>query len=201
MKKCKICGHLQSKTNFHKAKTAKDGLDNRCKECSKAIRNKYYKDNKTLIKKYRKDNPWIAIYSAMKSRCLNKNNKAYKNYGGRGVKLLITQKEVKSLWERDKATTLKNPTIDRKDNNGNYSLLNCRFITQKENNQNNRNSKVWILFGKTYNSLSEACKGTEFSQGKVLRWCNNQKNGCFSAKKYSNNTIDEMKELNVGGKN
>lgn len=68
-----------------------------------------------------------------KQRCLNKNNAFYKNYGGRGIKLKMNEKDFKYLWLRDKAYLMKTPSIDRIDNNGNYELSNCRYIEHIEN--------------------------------------------------------------------
>lgn len=84
-------------------------------------------------KKYRINHPWISCFIAAKSRCQNKKSKNYYGYGGRGIRILITLEEIKSLWFRDKAYNLKIPSIDRIDNDGNYELSNCRFIEQSEN--------------------------------------------------------------------
>lgn len=40
-------------------------------------------------------------------------------------------------------------TIDRIDNNWNYSKENCRWITLKENNRNKRNNRIYTYKGKT----------------------------------------------------
>jgi len=111
--------------------------------------------------------PWLKHYYALRSRCNNKNNIGYKNYGGRGIRPLITKNEIKSLWFRDKAYLMSSPTIDRIDNDGNYKLSNCRFI-EKGQNSAERNTRILskpILqynlqgaFIKEWNSLSIACK-------------------------------------------
>ncbi len=74
-----------------------------------------------------KDN-WKKTISGIKSRCTNKNSPSYPRYGGRGIKCLITESELKTLWIRDKANNLKRPSIDRIDNDGDYIFNNCRFI-------------------------------------------------------------------------
>lgn len=80
------------------------------------------------------------VYSAMRARCENKNNVAYKNYGGRGI-------SVCEEWQMDRNNfftwALNNGWVhglhlDRRDNDGGYSPDNCRFITQTENNRNKK---------------------------------------------------------------
>jgi len=80
------------------------------------------------------------VWRAMKARCYNSNNKKYEYYGGRGI---IVCKEwlvdfmnfyswaIKNGWE-------KGLQIDRKENDGNYEPENCRFVTSKSNNNNQR---------------------------------------------------------------
>jgi hypothetical protein len=79
-------------------------------------------------KTWRKEHPWYNHYSHTNQRCNNPNNIKFKNYGGRGIKFLMTVEDFKFLWFRDKAWLLNRPSIDREDNDGNYILDNCRFI-------------------------------------------------------------------------
>lgn len=99
---------------------------------------RYRKENKQFLleraKKYYIKFPWIRTLKNIKDRCNNINNKDYKNYGGRGIKCLIASEELKKLWFRDKAYLLKVPSIDREDNNGNYTFENCQYIEMIENN-------------------------------------------------------------------
>jgi len=74
----------------------------------------------------------ISFYEARK-RCTNVKRNSYKNYGGRGIKFLLIRKEVRALWFRDKAYLMKHPSIDRRDNDGDYIYSNCRFIEFSEN--------------------------------------------------------------------
>jgi hypothetical protein len=66
-------------------------------------------------------------------RCNNPKCKDYPNYGGRGIKALITKEEIKILWFRDKAYNMNNPTIDKIDNDGNYTFDNCQWLENKDN--------------------------------------------------------------------
>lgn len=86
---------------------------------------------KNKIRKARE--PWKFIFIDIKRRCTNIKRKDYKYYGGKGIKCLITSQEIKELWFRDKAYLMKQPSIDRKDNNGHYEFNNCRFIEMSKN--------------------------------------------------------------------
>lgn len=79
--------------------------------------------------------PWKRVLTNIKTRCNNKNATQYKYYGGKGIKCLITEEEIKELWFRDKAYLMKNPSIDRENSNLNYTFNNCRFIEININTQ------------------------------------------------------------------
>lgn len=76
---------------------------------------------------------WKSILHSIKQRCNNSNNKAYKWYGGRGIKCRITEEEIKKLMIRDNYWSLKRPSIDRINTNGDYTYDNCRFIEMSLN--------------------------------------------------------------------
>ena len=78
------------------------------------------------------------IWRSMKSRCLNPKHKAYKYYGGKGIKIY---NEWKNDYVAFKSWALTNRyqddlTIDRINNDGNYCPENCRWIPKSENSRN-----------------------------------------------------------------
>jgi hypothetical protein len=130
-KKCIKCNKLKNLSDFSFRNDSKK-YRNECKDCQNTFLKNYRKQNRSvLIQKQRETRakyPWKTTFACVKDRCNNSNYKKYYRYGGRGIKCLITEEEVKELWFRDKAYEMKQPSIDRIDNDGNYCFENCRFI-------------------------------------------------------------------------
>lgn len=95
------------------------------------------------------------IYKHMKDRCYNKNDKLYKNYGGRGVKICdewLGKNGFINWWEWAKLNGYSdNLTIERIDVNGNYCPKNCTWVTIKEQARNKTNTVYLTAFGETKN--------------------------------------------------
>lgn len=111
------------------------------------------------FRKRKTDNRMYSIWVKMKQRCYNENDKAYKDYGGRGI-------TVCEEWLHDFQAfydwSMKNGyrddlSIDRKDVNGNYCPENCRWATIKEQVNNTRRNIILEYNGKkqTLSQLSE----------------------------------------------
>jgi hypothetical protein len=87
----------------------------------------------------------------MKQRCLNKNFKKYCDYGGRGID--ICDEWLKFINFNDWAINNgyeETLTIDRKDNLGNYTPENCRWITNFEQHSNTRKTVRLTYNGETH---------------------------------------------------
>lgn len=84
-------------------------------------------------------------WKSIRHRCLNENCSAWKNYGGRGIK--ICDEWINSFEAFYKhigdPPTLKH-SVDRIDNDGNYAPGNVRWATAKEQANNKRNSKKYL---------------------------------------------------------
>lgn len=92
-------------------------------------------------------NPLYGVWTEMKKRCYNPNQKTYGYYGGRGIKVCnewINNPIAFVNWSEANGYK-QGLTIDRINTNGNYEPNNCRWVTLKEN-QNNRRSNVIIEY-------------------------------------------------------
>lgn len=97
----------------------------------------------------KKDPEYMAWFD-MVDRCHNPKNRAYKDYGKRGISVF-------PCWRKDYMAFLlyvgKRPsarhTLDRKDNDGNYTPGNVRWATMKEQSNNRRSNHLITLRGIT----------------------------------------------------
>ena len=89
----------------------------------------------------------IKLLQNIDLRCNYPNTHGYKYYGGKGIKNHLTYSDLNFLWERDNAIMMKQPSIDRRDSNGHYTLDNCRFVEMLVN-----------IKGRQYKKLAPAIK-------------------------------------------
>lgn len=101
------------------------------------LSNRFKKHDMTKTTEY---TAWIN----MKYRCYNKKSLNYDNYGGRGIIVSGEWKDdfiqfYKDIGERPS----KKHSIDRLDNDGDYTKDNCKWATQKEQCRNKRNNLTY----------------------------------------------------------
>lgn len=97
---------------------------------------------------------WVQI----KGRCFNEKNKAYKNYGGRGIGMYA---EWIDSYDSFLAYIGRSPSaehsIERINNNGNYEPGNIKWATPTEQANNKRNNRN-IEYNGMVKTLSQWCK-------------------------------------------
>lgn len=83
------------------------------------------------------------IWKSMRQRCRNQNAEAFKNYGGRGIKVCERWEKFENFLA-DMGERPGNLSLDRIDNDGNYEPGNCRWATRIEQRANSRTRRVPI---------------------------------------------------------
>lgn len=91
--------------------------------------------------------PIYHLWTSMRQRCNDKNLTVYKNYGGRGIKISDRWNDFKNFAEDMYPTYQKGLTLDRIDNNGDYSKENCRWSSWIEQQNNRRNNHFFEYKG------------------------------------------------------
>lgn len=104
-------------------------------------------------------------WGSMKERCDNPVHPNYGHYGGRGIRYCEEWKDFQSFetWALSHGYA-EGLTIDRKDNDGNYTPENCRWATMKEQNNNRRDNIRVKLNGETM-MLKQAAERTGLPYG------------------------------------
>ena len=98
-----------------------------------------------------REKPWVNSYYSMMKRCYSEKCNMYKRYGGRGIKVCDEWHDVHEFAKWADKTYLQGRTLDRLDNDKDYSPSNCRWATRKEQ-ANNRSTCVMISYnGETHN--------------------------------------------------
>ena len=82
--------------------------------------------------------PTYNAWCGAKKRCCNTQDKDYKNYGGRGIRVCARWLESFENFLKDMGERPAGKSLDRIDVDGDYELSNCRWATASEQAQNRR---------------------------------------------------------------
>lgn len=95
------------------------------------------------------------VWANMKDRCENEFSKPFPHYGGRGIKVCEKWHDFMSFYEWAMSNGYTDGlSIDRINVDGDYEPSNCRWATQKEQN-NNKTDNVFLSLGDKTHTISE----------------------------------------------
>ncbi len=129
---CPQCKKIYETFYYH----IDSGKSTKCKSCAAGNKNRTHGQSDTKL---------YSVYGSMKDRCYRKNTERYIDYGGRGIRicdkwLYSFQSFYKWAMENGYRDGL---TIDREDNNGNYSPNNCRWVDRYIQASNTRTQEKY----------------------------------------------------------
>ena len=113
-----------------------------------------------------------SVWSNMRSRCTNPNNKKYPAYGGRGITVCEEWQSFEPFMEwalangYDEKAPRGQCTLDRIDFNGNYCPENCRWATNKTQCNNTRQNRILEHNGERH-TMAEWAEITGINQSTI----------------------------------
>jgi predicted DNA-binding protein (UPF0251 family) len=89
------------------------------------------------------DHPLYKTWSNMMRRCYSEKERAYKNYGGRGIYVCEQWHDLR-VFVKDMGDRPNGCSLDRINNDLGYSPENCRWATDEMQSRNRRHAKLTI---------------------------------------------------------
>lgn len=112
--------------------------------------------------RYYKKKPWMRSWKGILNR-----TKKLKRYIA--LEFTITPRDLEEIWVRDRGYLLKEPSIDRRDNDKGYTKENCQFI---EFSENRRKGSLGLKRTKEQNDHMSAIQKKKYSEGLIKQGTN-----------------------------
>jgi hypothetical protein len=162
-KVCFACKVSRPLTDFYKDRSRADGLQPRCKICCKhyeetnkqrilARAKVYYRTHGAIGRKpnhYLSNTPEHKVWRNIFWRCTSPAYRWYHRYGGRGIKICERWLKFENFLADMGPRPGPGYTIERKDNDKDYTPGNCCWATQKEQQRNRGNNRRLTLGDRT----------------------------------------------------
>jgi hypothetical protein len=114
-----------------------------------------------------KTQPIYQVLKNIKQRCNNPRSQQFKNYGGRGIGYDPRWNDFSEFFKDMGPSYKPGLSIERRDNNGDYTKDNCRWVNQLTQMSNTRTNVHLTLNGVTLN-LSQWSRKTGLSLTAII---------------------------------
>lgn len=162
---CTACGSTKGKLNKRGEHTIfVKGLCGKC--YTRLYKHGDVNTVKHVMGEHRSSTPEYHIWSAMRNRCCNPNDKRYSSYGGRGIKLCDRWMNYSNFINDMGKRPSEEYSIDRIDNDGDYCPENCRWTSKYVQAGNKRNNAK--VPGVTYAKKDDAWLVRLMRNGKLI---------------------------------
>lgn len=107
-------------------------------------------------------------WKAMMERCYRVNNPKYPRYGGRGIVVCKRWRNSFSNFLKDMGPRPTGLSLDRENNDGNYTPKNCRWANRIQQGRNTSLNRIVVFNGEKM-PLATACEKAGLRYGLVKR--------------------------------
>jgi len=179
--KCSLCGEFKKEDEFYSSDKY------RCKICNKNDVIKRYKTRRGyLIHSYNRIKRKVNYHKCYVNRRLEFSLNEF-------LKFSFHDKSFNNLfkaWKNSNYNHIIAPTVDRIDNDGNYTIKNIQFITKRENSKkvfkdikyHKCKSVVCINTGEEYPSIIEAAKKNKLVLSSLYAHIEGKRNSIYGLK-------------------
>jgi hypothetical protein len=112
--------------------------------------------------------PEYQVWENMKQRCTNLNHPQYKDWGGREISYDPRWESFDNFYSDMGDRPSSTHTLERKDNDGNYSKDNCEWATPVRQGRNRRTTTMVEFDGKPI-ALRDLCEELGLNHD-MVRW-------------------------------
>lgn len=98
----------------------------------------------------RYNEPTMLTWRSMMSRCYNPNSSRYESHGNRGITVCDRWHDFNNFLSDMGERPSRNYSLDRINNDGNYTPENCRWATPKQQSRNTRRNRKITIDGQTF---------------------------------------------------
>lgn len=138
LRPCRRCSQLKLPAEFNRDPGARSGLRTQCRVCQSEYN-----------ARFRARKPLYNIWNLMMQRCYNRSNAAFRWYGARGIAVCDRWHRFEDFSMDMSPRPSPRHSLERVDNDGDYSPANCRWALPNEQLLNVRSNRRVVIGGVT----------------------------------------------------